>query len=142
MKRAAGRAPDRTPAVARDTGRQDGQALVELALMLPVLALILLGILDLGRVFTTFIALANAAREGARYCALHPGDTPGTRARVAGELDGRVAADTSATACAAGAPGDSITVTVAGSFTPLTPYVSKLIGGPITMQAPATMVVW
>ena len=47
--------------------RQRGQDLVEFALVLPVLLLIVIGVLDLGRVFFASIALANIAREGARY---------------------------------------------------------------------------
>ncbi len=44
-----------------------GQSLVEFALVLPLLALIVLGALDLGRAFFTLIVITNAAREGARY---------------------------------------------------------------------------
>ena len=47
--------------------RQRGQDLVEFALVLPLLLLIVIGVLDLGRVFFASIALANVAREGARY---------------------------------------------------------------------------
>lgn len=123
-------------------GRETGQAAVELALILPLMVLIMLMIVDFGRVFTTYVALANAAREGARYCALHPGNTPGTQARVQGELDGRVVADTAGTVCLPVAPGQPVTVTVRATFVPITPLVTTLTGGPITVQAPATMVVW
>ncbi len=49
-----------------------GQSLVELALMFPVLMFILVGALDLGRVYYTDVAITNAARMGARAAA---GDT-------------------------------------------------------------------
>ena len=49
-----------------------GQNLVELALVLPVLALILLGALDLGRVFFSYVQLTNAVREGANYGRVNP----------------------------------------------------------------------
>ena len=48
-----------------------GQGLAELALILPLLLTILLGTLDLGRAFYTYIALTNAAREAARYAAVN-----------------------------------------------------------------------
>lgn len=51
-----------------------GQSLVEFALVLPVLLLLVLGALDLGRLFSTKITLTNAAREGANYLARHPTD--------------------------------------------------------------------
>src|SRR3712207_553392 len=42
-----------------------GQSMVELALMLPVIILILLGTVDLGRAFFDYVRLTNAVREGA-----------------------------------------------------------------------------
>lgn len=47
------------------TTRDRGQALVELALILPVAILFLGAVLDLGRVFYAQITVTNAAREGA-----------------------------------------------------------------------------
>jgi hypothetical protein len=135
---------------------QSGQALVELALILPVLALILLGIVDFGRVFYTYGALANAAREGARYCALHPADTEGTRTRVRDELEARVSPVLAATVCANPPRGTPVTVAAAAIFDPVTPLVGGLIAGPVAAGDPcnrarptqlcivatATMVVW
>jgi hypothetical protein len=46
-----------------DSSRQRGQALVETALVLPVLVMLLLLGIDLGRVFFTSIDLRNAAHE-------------------------------------------------------------------------------
>jgi len=43
-----------------------GANLVEAALVVPILILILAGVVDLGRAFYSYIAIANAAREGAR----------------------------------------------------------------------------
>lgn len=47
------------------------QALVEFALVLPVLALLLVMAIDFGRVFYGWVALNNATRIGANYAALH-----------------------------------------------------------------------
>lgn len=47
--------------------RRGGQALVESALLFPIVMLLVLGSADLGRVFYYGIALTNAAREGARH---------------------------------------------------------------------------
>lgn len=117
-----------------------GQAAVELALALPVLVFVVLGVLDLGRVFSYHVMLANAAREAARFCALHPGDTAGTRARALAELDGKLPTNTANTICAAVSPGDPITVTVTAVFTPVTPLISSFAGSVLTITAPATMV--
>ena len=48
------------------SGRK-GQELVEFAVMLPFLLLVLIGVVDLGRVFHASITIANASRTGARY---------------------------------------------------------------------------
>ncbi|HOG47716.1 MAG TPA: TadE/TadG family type IV pilus assembly protein [Anaerolineae bacterium] len=52
--------------------RESGQSAVELAILLPVLLLIALGCLDLGRAFAVRMALANGAREGAHYASMFP----------------------------------------------------------------------
>jgi Flp pilus assembly protein TadG len=53
--------------------RENGAAAVEMAVVLPVLMFILLGIIEFGFVFNTQIALTQAAREGVRYEALGTG---------------------------------------------------------------------
>lgn len=50
------------------------QALVELALLLPLIVLLVLGAMDFGRLFTTKIVLNNAAREGSYYITTYPCD--------------------------------------------------------------------
>jgi hypothetical protein len=48
----------------------DGAVLVELALILPLLTLLVLGIINLGMVIREHQVIQNAAREGARFSAL------------------------------------------------------------------------
>ena len=55
--------------------RETGQSIVELALTLPVLLLLLLGTVDVGRVFFDYIEMRNAVSEGATYASRHPTDT-------------------------------------------------------------------
>ncbi len=54
--------------------KDTGQSAVELAILLPLLMLILVGCLDVGRAFLVWMALANGSREGARYACTHPTD--------------------------------------------------------------------
>lgn len=58
-------------------GRRRGQSLVELALLLPMLTLIIVGTLDLARVFATTVRLTNAVKEGALYAAAANPEAPG-----------------------------------------------------------------
>jgi Flp pilus assembly protein TadG len=85
-----------------------GQGMVELALILPVVLLLVLGVIDLGMGFRTYITLTNAAREGARWVTVHPTDPNGALARVAVEANRAGLANT-------GSPAGGIQVT----FTPL-----------------------
>lgn len=54
-----------------------GQSLVEFALIIPLFLLIVVGTLDIGRLIYTYSVMHNAAREGARYGAVHPCDDNG-----------------------------------------------------------------
>lgn len=47
--------------------RASGQSLVEVALLLPILLLLILGAIDFGRLFMTKFILTNAAKEGATF---------------------------------------------------------------------------
>src|SRR5207302_8907320 len=48
-------------------GRRRGQSMVELALMMPLLALIMVGTLDMGRMFFYYTRLSDAVKEGALF---------------------------------------------------------------------------
>lgn len=54
--------------------REDGVAAVEFAIILPVLALILFGVLEFGRVWSQYQVFEGAAREGARCAAVKATD--------------------------------------------------------------------
>jgi len=54
----------------------DGIALVEFALILPILILLLMGILDTARAVNAYVTISNASREGARYVSLNPTALP------------------------------------------------------------------
>jgi Flp pilus assembly protein TadG len=56
--------------IARGRGRA-AQSLVEMAMVLPVLALLTFGLLDFGRAYYFQVSITNAAREGARVAILN-----------------------------------------------------------------------
>ena len=47
--------------------KQKGQALAELALVLPILLMVVFGMIEMARLVQTYLAVQHAAREGARY---------------------------------------------------------------------------
>jgi Flp pilus assembly protein TadG len=62
---------------------EEGAAIVEFALVMPILALIVFGIIDFGRAFYTVNNIISAVREGARYGAvLADPDSPVARQEI------------------------------------------------------------
>ena len=62
--------------------REDGQAMVEFALILPIFLLILCGIIDFGWLFYNQLSLNNACREGARYAVVHTAENADTQSII------------------------------------------------------------
>ena len=70
--------------------RDGGQALVELALVLPLLLLMLVGVIDVGRLVYTTANVTNAARAGAMYGSqtyTSAGDGPGMISAAQAEVN-------------------------------------------------------
>ena len=63
-----------------------GQALVEFALLLPVILLLILGLIDIARAVEEENTLAFAAREGTRYAIVHGADDSVTGLTLCGQV--------------------------------------------------------
>ncbi len=119
----------------RGTG-DEGQAAVELALVLPLVAILLLGLVQVGLIVRDQILVVHAAREAAREAAVdgRPG-VPARAAAASSTLDqGRLTVESSDR----GGPGSRVKITV----TYRAPTDVPLVGGAIpdvTLQASATM---
>jgi len=82
---------DTTPNNQRSRCRaRRGQSLVELALLMPLLALIMIGALDLSRAFIAYTRLTNVVREGALYASQFPEKTTEAQKRAYGEANGQL----------------------------------------------------
>lgn len=124
--------------------RSRGQSIVELAIALPLMLMILLGTVDLGRTFWSYIEMRNAAFEGARYAATAPADTSGIQTRVidhgvpgGATVNVRCRPDCSSITTNSAA---TVTVTVSAQFTPIVSgFILHWFGiQPYTMSAQAT----
>jgi Flp pilus assembly protein TadG len=116
---------------------QRGQSLVEIAVTLPILLLVLMGILDLGRAYWTYITLSDAAAEGAAYAALNPTDTEQAIARAADSSNGLIELDTALITVTHSelSAGNPITVTVEFEYVLWTPIMRDLVGETILMSS-------
>ena len=137
--------------------RHGGQSLVEFALILPIMALLFLGAVDLTRAFYYYIALENASREAARVLIDFPYEYDDSVGCAAGNQEGLPWVNVS---CAAGTltispaantganpprrvPGrKALTVFATANFTPITPLIQQFTGGTITLRAQTTMLAW
>ena len=136
----------------RDVEQPRCVAVTEMALVFPVLFLLLIGILDFGRVFYTAMAVSHAARAGVQYGAqsdVTSGDFDGMRqaaADAAGDVSGVTVTACRFCQCPDGTPSNCgcgtdtctlgclsncmstdaprvfVSVTVDKVFTPLFPY--------------------
>jgi Flp pilus assembly protein TadG len=132
-----------------------GSALLEMALTLPLLLLICVGIFEFGRAYQTQQVLTNAAREGARVAILSGQPVGAVQARVtayatAGQISNPETAVASVTATDVSigggntTPGSRVTVTYPYAFMVLQPVARLIVrtttvGSAFTMRATAEM---
>lgn len=135
--------------------RQRGAAMLETALVLPLVLLVAVGIFEFGRAYQHWQVLTNAAREGARVAVL-PGSTEETVARrvaaylESGQLAGADRASISVTPVTLDLGGgrtagaSNVTVSLPFEFIVLQPIAELVVRGsttgkPITLAASAVM---
>lgn len=118
-----------------------GQALVEMALVLPILILILMGIIEFGRVLNAYLIITNASREGARYAAIHNTDAQiqTTVSNLTTTLNQSDISVTISPSYAYRTSGTAVTVTVGYSVDIITPIMSAVIPNPYPLSAQTTM---
>jgi Flp pilus assembly protein TadG len=134
---------------------EKGQSLVELAISLSVLIILLLGVVDFGLAFFSWVVIRDASQEGAVYGAVCPNNQTAIEQRVRSVATTPVdMADTtrvrvfiaptinpdSPASASLGAPGTPVTVLVQFDYQSLTPVASSFIGtnGLLTLQASTT----
>jgi Flp pilus assembly protein TadG len=117
--------------------RDDGQALTELGLTVGFLCLMLLAVWQVGTVFSNYIDLSEAARQGARAAALSgaPTTTGDSASLTAAQSEGTFAATNSASV-----PGMTVSIAAVGTWTAggkvratvSAPYTLSLFGVAVT----------
>jgi Flp pilus assembly protein TadG len=116
--------------------RDEGQASVELALVLPLVVVLLLAVVQVGLVVRDQILVVHAAREAAREAAVDPAaDAPRRAALASSTLDpDRL----TVTSTGRGAAGSRVRVEVSYRAPTALPLVGAAVGD-LTLRASVTM---
>lgn len=137
------------------TTSERGQAMLEVALTLPLLLLVAIGIFEFGRAYQTWQILTNAAREGARVAVLPGIDDDAVEERVQeylaaglipdpGDADVTIDRDTTVDIGAGTASASRVDVAYPFTFIVLQPVArlvvsGSMMGAPLMMTTSATM---
>ena len=113
---------------------EKGQSMTEFAVSLTLLLMLLAVAVDGGRVFTSFIAVRDAAEEGALHGAYNPSDSAGieSRARTTSSnpvnLSDTGTVSVSSTVVGSACAGNTVEVTVTYTITMSMPFLGAVIG--------------
>ncbi len=131
--------------------RERGQSLIEFAFTLVIILLLLVGAIDLGRAIFTYLALRDAAQEGASYASYNPTDITGIQNRVRNASntvnDLWVNPGVAVEVIHLGVPcsGNGVRVRVSlSNFTLVTPFLGAIVGSqtiPISASVTDTILV-
>ena len=135
--------------------RERGQAMVETAIVIPILLVLMVGIFEVGRAYETWQVLTNAAREGARMSVTPSSVEATTTALIRKYMaDGQLTKSATATVVVnkgasisvngTAVSASAVTVDYPFEFIMLQPIVRLVapgatVGGPLTMRTTAIM---
>lgn len=125
--------------------KNKGQALVEMALILPVLILLIFGMMDFGRVLKANLTATEASREIARVAALKGNATDAdavvstTVANATAAIEGVLVVNITPTSSTARTSGQEITVVVQTNVEILTPLINTMLTNPFPVSGTTVM---
>lgn len=117
-----------------------GQSMVEFALLLPILLLLVLGIIEFGRVFNESLVVTAAAREGARSAAVGNSDSIATNTALSYITPGGRGTATVTISPSVRVGGQPVTVTVTNQVQIFAPLISAFFpSNPVIVSGSAVM---
>lgn len=124
--------------IKKRANHENGQSLVEFALLLPLLVVILFGIIEFGQLWMTMNVLSGAAREGTRVAAVTAPDASQVRNAVLSVLN---AANINNAAISVSGPdaANQVTVTVQINYTVTTANIVPGLNGTFQLTRNSTM---
>ena len=114
----------------RGSTRERGAAMVEMAIVLPLLLLLVFGIIEFGRLYNAQVTLTHAAREGIRdYVIFHDRDQAETVAMdaVSSNFDPTPMGFTTVGCDPGDEPGEPATMTITYDFDMRIPFIGDSI---------------
>ncbi|GGM30632.1 hypothetical protein GCM10011351_15960 [Paraliobacillus quinghaiensis] len=120
---------------------EKGQSIVEFVLVIPILLLLLIGIVDIGRLTFVYASLHFAGQESVRVAGLGGTDEKITNRAYESFFVGDPTELNINPSLLPGErkSGEYITVTLEYPYTPLTPFVSSLFSEPINLTVDSTI---
>ena len=113
-----------------------GVSALEVALLLPFLLLITMGIVDLGRIMYFQLGVQEAAQEGIVYASIEPDDPTGVLART---MEAMSVPELQPGSVVVTCPSSTtVEVTVTHQLDLITPVISQMVGGTFTATSEAT----
>jgi|Deesub1362A_J573_1020465.scaffolds.fasta_scaffold01161_4 Flp pilus assembly protein TadG len=118
-----------------------GQAIVEMALLLPLIFLILAGIIEFSLMMNSYLTISHAAREGARLGTVGSTDQEIVDKvnEVASFLDPNNITVVISPQQSERMSGESITVEVQYEFPIVIPIISDIVGEKVALKSSITM---
>ncbi|HEX3032057.1 MAG TPA: TadE family protein [Bacillota bacterium] len=128
-------------AILKKLKQERGQAMVEMALIAPILMLLLFGTIEFGRIFNSYLEVTNAAREGARAGVVGATDSSIVTAvkNSAVLLDGDFLTINVNPGADYRNRGTALNVTVYYPVEIYTPIIRNITGNPFIVRGSATM---
>ncbi|WP_035787822.1 TadE/TadG family type IV pilus assembly protein [Clostridium ljungdahlii] len=127
--------------ILKNLKNEKGQALVEFAIILPILLLIVMGIVQFGMVINSYITIENASREGARAGIIGSTDQEIQYLIVttSPNLDPKNLTVTITPSESSRRSGDSLIVKVTYKYNLTVPIISSLFNNVIVLNGQTTM---
>jgi len=125
----------------RSLKNQKGQAMVEFAIVLPILLLLVMGIFQFGMMLNSYITISNASREGARAGIIGSSDEEITQLIIATSpvLEAPNLTVNITPNSDARKSGETLTVNVAYNYKLTVPIISSLFNNVVVLKGQTSM---
>lgn len=125
----------------RNIKNEKGQALVEFAIILPILLLLIMGILQFGLLINSYLALENSSREGARLgiVGCTDKDIQNIVMKTAPTLNSNALTINITPSEGSRKSGDTLTINLTYNYNLTIPIISTLFNNSVTLNAQTSM---